>query len=156
MSTETLIEWDIPEYKHKKRTIDWFWGLGVVVIIGAIASVLLHNTFFAIFIIIAGGLLWHFAVTEPVVLHIKIQEDGILVNKEFYRLDKIKAFDIHGEEGKEGLLILDIDRIFMPITTLPIDNSVSLGMLEQTLASSIERREMDEPFTHAVMDRLGF
>lgn len=156
MSTETLLMWEIPEYKHKKRTIDWFWGLGIVVVAGTVAAILLGNGFFAVFILIAGGLLWHFAVTEPVVMHIEVKEDGVLVNKDFYRIDKIKAFDIHGEEGKEGLLIMDIDRVFMPILTLPIDNSVSLAMLEQTLGSSIERRDIDEPFTHVIMDKLGF
>lgn len=153
---QTLLSWSAPEYHHKERTIDWFWGLGIVVVAGSVASVLLGNFFFAIFIIISGGLLWHFSVTKPEVLSIDIKEDGIYVNKDFFRIDKIKGFDIHGEEGAGGILILDIDRNFSPILTLPIDKGVSLGMLEQILVSSIERKEMQEPFTHAIMDKLGF
>ncbi len=153
---ETLINWSSPEYKHKKRSVDWFWGLGIVVVVGSVASIILNNGFFAVFIVISGGFLFYFATSEPDVLNIEIKEDGIAINKDFFRLDKIKGFDIHGDEGIGGLLILEIDRSFMPILALPIDNSVSLGMLEQTLSSSLERKEMEEPFTHVLMDKLGF
>src|SRR5687767_11300806 len=86
------IVWSAPEYEEKERSQDWFWALGIIIITGALASIIFGNYFFAALLIIAGGLLAFFALKKPDMVVYELNEKGLQIHGRIYPYDSIKAF----------------------------------------------------------------
>lgn len=148
------LTWTAPEYEHREKTPDWFWALGVIAIAGSIAAIIYKNYLFAIFILIATFLLGYFALRKPEEVEFEINEDGVRIEDEIYPYERIKAFWVDRLHPKPKLL-LESDRHFMPIITIPLDNVSEKDVIE-ALSDHVKKREIQEPLSHKIMDLLGF
>ncbi len=148
------IEWQAPEYEDKKRSIDWFWALGIIVVAGSITSIIFGDYFFAILLILGGLMLGFFATQKPGMVTYEMTEKGIKINTEFYPFKNMKSFWIQMEP--KFILFIKIDRFFMPIISMPIEMDKAEEINKLMIENNIPEEEMKPHMSENIMDNLGF
>lgn len=148
------VSWVTEEYEHKDKTPDWYWALGIIAIAGAIICIIYKNYLFAIFIVLAAGVLAMYNSKKPDPLNIEISEKGVRINKEIYPYVMIKSFWIENLSN-ESHLLLHSKRILMPIIVLNIENGLE-DRVRSILLKHSKEEEVKEPATQRVMEHLGF
>jgi len=158
---EEKINWSALEYEDKERHVDWFWALGVIVVAGAIASIIFANYFFAIFWIIAGLLMGYFAIKKPDMISYELNEKGLKIQDRIYLYDKMKAFWVQKpltDDGKamKPALFIKSERIVVPIFSVPIEEDSIAIIHDMMLAHDVLEEEMKEHPSEKIMEALGF
>ncbi len=148
------ISWEALEYEDRPKSPDWFWALGIIGICTVVASIIYGNFLFAVFIVVAVSLLVVYSVRKPQIVTFEITERGVKVSHYTYDYKHIKSFAIVAKDRKPKL-ILETDRMFMPLVTLPLGNA-DWKRVQTSLLKKMKEREMDEPASHRIMDFLGF
>ncbi len=151
---ENKIIWEATEYEEKERSTDWFWALGVIVVAGSLAALIFGNYFFAILLIIGGGMLGYFAIKKPEMISYKLNEKGFFAHSEFYPYEKIKAFWV--QTGVSNLLFVRTGRLFMPEQSVPIESAQAEAIRGIMRRHGVTEVEMTEHPGEKVMERLGF
>ncbi len=153
--TEPRISWKIEEYIHREKSIDWYWALGVIAIAGAIMSIIYHDIFFAIFILLGAGILGFYANRKPELIDVAISADGITIRNYFYPYTKLKGFsiDIH---HLSTYLLLESDRPIIPLLSVPLPETIDKEALAELLRTKIPEKKLEEPMAHRIMEHLGF
>ena len=154
------LEWTALEYEEKERDPDWFWALGIIVVTSSIASIIYSNYFFAVLIILSGGLLGFFAKKEPDLVSYELNAKGLRIRTRLYPYENIKSFWVqvaHPEDVEDkDFLFVKTERFFMPILVIPIDVSMAEEVRNIMLDRNIPEEEMREHASEKIMDRLGF
>ncbi len=147
------ITWSAPEYEHKERSRDWYWALGVIVFASAATSAIFGNYFFALLILIGGGLLALFSIKQPDTVNYEINDKGVKINDQIYLYPNIKSFWIDRETSS---LFIRSERMFVPIISIPVE----FGMMERLHDIFLEKKVVEEEMTdhpsEKILDRLGF
>lgn len=149
------VSWKIEEYTYREKSADWYWALGVIAVTGAVIAIILHNIFFAIFLILAAVILGFYAARKPDILDVAIFENGIKVNAFLYPFKKLTGFaiDIH-ELG--SYLLIETNHSIMPIISIPLPEELDAEALEHLLKTKLTEKELKEPLSHKIMEHLGF
>jgi len=161
------LEWSALEYEERKRSNDWFWALGVIVVASSLTSIIYGNYFFAILLILGGVLLGHFAVRKPDIIFYELNEKGLKIKNQLYPYENIKSFWVQTEHqphlglpateiGEKFLLFIKSERMFMPIISIPIQESMAEKIRNIFLSKNIPEEEMKEHMSEKIMERLGF
>ncbi len=149
------ITWISPAL-HKERSVDWFWAIGIITLLGAVAAFFFDNTIFAIFILLGGGLLFYSNLNKSDDTVVHITEKEITVNSLSYKTKNMKGFAITKSNREEDMLIVRTDRFFLPVLVLHIPETVSLDALDELLSARIERQDLTEPPANMIAERFGF
>jgi len=164
------LTWSALEYEEKEKTPDWFWALGIVIVAGATASALFSNYFFALLLVISGVLMFLFSVKKPDMVEYELNRKGLKIRNRIYLFENIKAFwvqknptdedrELHGSLSEEELkptLFLKSERAFMPILSIPIEESSANTIRNIMINHDVPEELMKEHFSDKVMDFLGF
>ena len=153
------LSWSALEYEEKERSADWFWALGVIVITSSIASIIYGNYFFAVLLILSGGLLGFFAVKKPDIIPYELNEKGLKIGTRFYLYENIKSFwvqTLNEELRHKPILFIKSERAFIPILSVPIENDSGSKIRSVMLAKNITEEEMKEHASEKIMEYLGF
>ncbi len=154
MDSNEKLEWSHLEYEEKERNTDWFWALGIIVVAISVTSIIYQNYFFAILIILSGILIAVFAVKKPEMVHYEINQKGLMIKNRLYPYEKIKSFWVQTE--KNPTLFIKSERIFMPIISLPIEESSVNEIKNIMLSNQLPEEEMHEHISEKIMESLGF
>lgn len=150
----TPLSWSAPEYSHKTRSIDWFWSIGLVALVGAITAAWFHNYIFAIFILISGACLILFTLRAPHIFTFTIDENGITLEKETYPWKDIKGFSTKQGDPYNKLLILTSKK-FLPVYTIPFPSEITTE-LRESLMKATKNIELEESHSVLFMEKIGF
>lgn len=148
------IEWSAPEYKHKDKSIDFLWTIGLATIVAFGLALWFNNYLFAVFIIISGASLILFSVRHPEEVHFVIETQGITLGKEKYPWKNVKGFDIKKEEDY-AVLLVELNKYLLPIYTIPIPLD-EIGNIKDTLIKIIPKIELEESKSMKFMEKIGF
>ena len=158
-SEEKLI-WSALEYEEKERSKDWFWALGIIVVTSSLASIIFENYFFAALLTLSGFLLGFFAVKKPDLVTYELNSQGLVIRNRLYPYENIKSFwiqiDMGGEINLKPILFIHSERVFMPILSIPIDETLAPDIHATMLAKNIAEVEMREHASEKIMEVLGF
>jgi hypothetical protein len=152
---EPRITWQIEEYAHLEKGPDWFWALGVIAIASAAIAIIYHDTLFAIFILLAAGILGYYAARKPEIIEIAISDDGIRVRNYFFPFEKLKGFAIEETEVDSHLLI-ESDRAIMPVIAIGLPATLDTEELTRLLETKLVVKPLKEGPSHRIMQYLGF
>lgn len=154
------LTWSAFEYEEKERSQDWFWALGVIVVTGSIASIIFGNYFFAVLLLLSGSLLGFLATKKPELVTYELNRDGLKIRTHLHPYETMKSFWVQRSQGgeikKEPMLFIHSDRIFMPIVTISIDDSMAEEIHAILLSKNVAEEEMKEHPSLQIMERLGF
>lgn len=148
------LEWSALEYEERERSADWFWALGIIVVTSVVASVIFGNYFFATLLLLSGVLLGFFAVKKPEMLSYELNTQGLKIRNQIYPYEKIKSFWV--QTGARPTLFIKTDKIFMPITGIPIEDTMAEDIHSIMLEKNIAEEEMREHASQKIMEVLGF
>jgi hypothetical protein len=148
------IEWSMPEYNEKERNNDWFWALGVIVIAATVTSIIFGNYFFAIFIVVSGGLLVMFAVKKPDMVSYELNEKGLKIMSRLFPYKNITSFYV--QRDTPTTLFIKSERLIMPIISMPIEYSMADDIRNKMLEKNIKEEEMKEHVSEKIMESIGF
>lgn len=149
------IEWDAHEYEHKERSPDWFWAIGIIAVSIAIAAVIFGNIIFGILVLISTFTLSLFASRPPSTLHVSVDERGITRGKIRYPYQTLQSFWIDTEHPHKKI-ILQSEKMFMPLITVPLGDEVDVEQLHEKLLLSLPEEFHNLPFVERVLEYLGF
>lgn len=148
------LKWTALEYEERERNRDWFWALGIIVVTSSAASVIYGNYFFATLILLSGILLGFFANKKPNVVSYELNEKGLKIRTRFYPYENIKSFWVRTEI--KPVLFIKSERLFMPMISIPLEESFSSSIQSIFLSKNIPEEEMREHVSEKIMDALGF
>lgn len=154
MEENNKLSWAVPAYSHDKKTVDWFWGLGIIVLAMVIASIILKNYYFAIVLILGGGMMIYFSHKEPETLYYTLDKDGLKIKDRLYPYKTIKAFWI--QRSDSPTLFIRTDRFFLPEIKIRINNNVADRIQEIFVEKNIAEEEMKEHLSETLMDIIGY
>ncbi len=152
---ENKISWKALEYKRKDKTADWYWAVGLISLSIVIISFFTHNALFAILIIISTITLLSFSVTAPKVINISINQKGLSVEKELYPFVSLESFWVESVDEKNQKILLKSKKLIMPLIAIPLEEHHHLDVRE-FLLQYLPEKEMHEPLSQKVMEKLGF
>ena len=155
------LEWSALEYEEKERNADWFWALGVIIIASSAASIIYGNYFFAILLVLSGILLGFFAKKKPDIILYELNEKGLKIRTRLFPYENIKSFWVQTDlsddrAGIKPLLFIKSERFFMPIISIPINDSLANEIQFIMLTKNITEEEMKEHPSEKIMEILGF
>lgn len=150
----TTLRWSAYEHEHIERGRDWFWALGIVAVCGALTSVLFHNLFFALLILIAAAIFAMLANTPPDLTRFEITDRGIRTGDTMHRYEEIIAFWVEEEHGDRPLLLVDTIKFMAPNLIIPL-TGVDAHLVRTFLQKHAEEVPMREPFAHKLLDFFG-
>ncbi len=153
MNKQTLFKWEALEYEEKERSTDWFWALGIIMLAGSIASIIYKNYFFAILILIGGGMFWYFALKKPEHVSYELGDKGFKIQHEFIGYEKMIAF--HIKVDMHPILLIKSKRFFSPITAIPVNEDDIEKIKEILLSKNIPDEEMEHHPYDKIIDTLG-
>ena len=152
---ENKIIWHALEYKKKEKTADWYWAVGIISICIAAIAIFLHDTLFAVFIILAVVVLLMFSRREPKVMEVELSERGIKIDKQNFHYSTLEFFWVETMDEKEPKIILRSKKTMMPLIVIPIEE-YSHEDIRNFLLEKLAEKEMHEPLSQKVMEKLGF
>ncbi|OGI64174.1 hypothetical protein A2914_00500 [Candidatus Nomurabacteria bacterium RIFCSPLOWO2_01_FULL_41_21] len=155
---ENKITWSAFEYEHKEKNNDWFWALGIIIVAGALTSLIYGNYFFAMLLIIGGVLMGYFAKKAPGITDYELNEKGFKIKNRLFPYESIKSFwvQVDSEKNLKPTLFIRSSRMFMPILSVPIEPYHGEKIRAMILAHNIAEEEIKEHPSEKIMDALGF
>lgn len=149
------LKWLAVEYREIKRTNDWYWAVGITAVALTIASILIKNFLFAIFIILSTILIFYFAKRKPQEIEITINKKGIAVGELLYPTESIKHFWIDHHSDHYPKLLFMSSRMFDPIISVYINEEIE-SEIKEILSHKIPEKKIKEPKHRLIMEKLGF
>ncbi len=147
------IIWQAEEHHHTSKSADWFWVLGIAAVSASVISILFHNFFFALLVLVAAFTLALLARRTPNLVQFKINSQGFFVGTEQYAWDTVQAFYIKSEDSPPKLLI-NTRKILAPHLLVPLPTHKIEGV-RTLLAKYTKEEDLAEPVTHKVSEFLG-
>lgn len=149
------LEWQAPEYEFQKKSPEWFWAIGIIVVALVIVSALTDNFLFGVFSAIAGFTLIMYAVRHPRIINFAITERGILIDKKLYPYGNLKAFWVDYNPPHTKKLLLESEKIFMPRISIPLDE-IDPNKLREILLKFLKEKKIEESLSETIMNYFGF
>jgi hypothetical protein len=154
------LNWSALEYEERERSKDWFWALGIIVTTSSIAAIIFNDYFFAALLILSGILLGFFAVKKPETVFYELNDKGLKIGNRIYLYENIKSFWVQIEQPEQinvkPILFIHSERVFMPIITIPINETLARDVHFIMLSKNVAEVEMKEHPSDKIMEVLGF
>ena len=148
------INWSAPEYKHKDKSMDFIWTIGLVAVVMCILAIWKQNYVFAVFIFISGCTLILFSIRPPEEISFSIETEGFTLGKDNYPWKKVKGFHIKKEKGEANLLI-ELDKYLLPVYTIPLPVEL-VDQVRDNLLRVIPNIELEESKSMKFVEKIGF
>lgn len=154
MDAPTTLRWSAHEHEHIERGSDWYWALGVAAVCLAITAVLLHNTLFALLIVVAAATLALHAREAPPEHLFEISERGVKVDDTLHHWDDIISFWIEEDNDASPTLLVDTTKVLAPNLIIPL-HDVDPASVRTIMGERATEVPMREPLAHKILETLG-
>ena len=151
---QPLISWDAPEHIHTEKNNDWYWAVGIITITAAALAFIFNNIIFGIFIIVGAFALVVHASKKPRIIHVEINDRGVVIDSVLYPFLSLESFWIDAHERPAKVLIKS-HKTFMPYITIHIED-VDPEQVRDVLLNYIAETEHHEPLSQKILERFGF
>ncbi len=152
---EPIITWDTPERHYMEKNSDWYWAVGIISFTAAALAFMFGQVIFGVLIIVSAVALTLHASTAPRVIHVEINDRGLILDKTLYPFLHLESFWID-PNNYPPKIILKSQKNFMPYLHVHIAEDIDPESVRQLLLTYIAETEHEEPLTIKLMERLGF
>jgi hypothetical protein len=154
MEHETILEWHSPEHHFDKKSNDWYWILGVIVLGAAVLAFYFGDFLFGIFIIIAGVTIGFLSYKETRILPVRIVPKGIIFGRQLYPWMSYRSFWIEDEHTHGARILLNPTNSISPLVVIPINEEVDLNDVRDVLLEFLAEEFLAESVVHKWIDKL--
>lgn len=151
---ETILEWNSPEHHFDKKSNDWYWILGIVILGASVLAFYFDNFLFGVFILIAGITIGMLSYKETKVVRIRVVPKGIIFGRELYPWSSFESFWIEDEHVHGYRILLRPVNSYLPLTIIPINEEVDLNDVRDILLEFLEEEFLQESLVHKWFDKL--
>ena len=152
---EPIITWHAPERHYTEKNSDWYWAVGIISFTAAALAFMFGQVIFGILIVVSAVALTLHASVAPRIVHVEINDRGIILDDASYPFLHLESFWIHPDHYPPKI-ILKSQKNFMPFIHIHIANDLDPETVRQVLLTYIAETEHEEPLTVKIMERLGF
>lgn len=114
------ISWSAKEHVHREKSIDFYWGFGLVGLVLVIVAFVLHNALLGIIILLGTGLFIYSSIKGPQEIYCAITDKAVIIGDDVYNFDKIIFFRVM-DTLDSSELILNIRRNYSPFVSVHIN-----------------------------------
>ena len=148
------ISWTAPQYMHTEKTNDWYWIVGIIATTLALISIILGDTLFGIFIVVATFTLCLYASHPPELHTVKITDKGVQVDTTLYPYTSLESFWIEEKELHPRILLKSEKKLSPYIVLLLGD--VPAEEIREAFSQHLNEKKHSEPFLEKLLILFGF
>lgn len=154
---ETIeFSWTTYEYEHREKSTDWYWALGILVVVTAAISFINKNLLFGFLILMGGFMIGLFANKKNNPVSVEVSVRGININETALNFSDIVAFWMYRNPLGIRKLILKTNKAMIPMVSIPLSEDMRAAELREFLLTKITEKELKESFIDLVSERIGF
>lgn len=116
-----IIRWIAPTHTHTDRSVDWYWGVGVLALIGMGISVWLGNVLLALIIAVAALCLGVLASRYPRDNEIHLTPEGIAIDRQLIPYESVHSFWINEDHPVHPKLHITTRAVLHPHIAIIIE-----------------------------------
>ena len=120
MKEDSIIEWHSPEHHFDRKTIDWYWILGIGALAISSLSIYFGNFLFGILIIVASATIGILSYKETKMLETKITAKGIIIGSYLHPWLSYQSFWIEEDHIHGPRILLRPMNKILPIKSVHI------------------------------------
>ena len=121
-SKDSDMKWEAPEYEIYEKSKNWYLGMTITLAVISIYALLKDSPIMAITFILIGVVGYLVLNKKPALVKFKINDDGIVANKQIFEFEVIESFWIFYDPPHEKILSLKTKGSFLPYSHIPIAN----------------------------------
>lgn len=152
-NTQPAISWEVKEYEHLKRGVDWFWAIALLAGVGAVVSIIFDNFLLAVIILLGAVSLIMYAKREPENMSVELSPAGVKIGKTLYPYKNLKTFWVT-DENERCKLLLESTRSIMPIIDVKAPHGRRDEIMEY-INDYLPALEREESLVDALGDWFG-
>jgi hypothetical protein len=141
------IVWKAPEFEHNEKNPIWFLTVLAAALLLLIIALWQASYFFAIFIILATGLVLFHGRQLPQIRECRVSERGIRVGSRQFVYADFENFSIFDRPGRIDELILRRKILFNPQIHVPVD-----ARFVPSVREMLQKRLPETPYEESVLD----
>lgn len=149
-----VISWQVHTHTHKERSNDWFWGLGLLAVAGAVASIFFGNILLAVILLVGVGSIGILAARGPREHSVRIDARGISLDGTLYPYASVHSFWVE-EEGENPRLWVSTTGLLAPELALPLETRARAGQVRALLKRYVKEEEQGPHFGEHVAEMFG-
>ena len=153
-SSEQEISWQVASHTLREHSNDWFWGLGAMAIIGAIASVLFGNALLAIIIVLGAFSIGYLALQRPREHSVSIGPRGISIDGTRYPYKSIHSFWVEHTDHTPRLFV-SMNGILAPHFSLYLSDTTQGDVVRRYLKRYVSEEEQGPQVGEHIAELLG-
>lgn len=155
MARTVFYEWEAQGYVFEEKGSDWYWGLGIIAVAAAVASVLFGNIILGLLIIAAAGTLALSMAKKPRVHRFSISDEGVAIDENLYTYDDIVSYSVleYLDPAMPPALSLRTHKLLAPHLLIPIADHDPLEIYE-FFADHVEEGKHDESIVDRIIELL--
>ncbi len=148
------LEWQAPEYTHKEKDSEWYWGVGILTLAGVASAYMFGNFLFAVLVFLIGFTMALFGARKPKIITFEISGRGVRADNTLYPFQSLWSFWIL-EKEHENLLLLKSQKKLSTQISIPLGDT-DPEMVRDFLLNYLIEEEGAESVAQRFMDYLGF
>ena len=143
------MEWEAPEYEHFERSNDWYWAVGIAVVVLFFVALFLKSFLFGIMILLGGFSLGLYGVRKPGLVSFGIGPRGVKIGEKIYYFDDLESFWVRYDPPYVKELVIESKKAIMPHITIPLGDADPVGV-RSYLLKFLPEEKIDESLTTTV------
>ncbi len=151
---ESIIQWQSPEHHFDRKSLDWYWGLGILAIAGATLAFYFNNFLFGIFIILAALTIGLLSYKETRSVNIAITYKGIVFGRRLYPYQNFRSFWIEEDHVNGPRILLHPQSMYLPLVSIHVNPEIDLYDLQEILLEFLDEEYLQESILHKWFDKL--
>lgn len=135
------ISWTVGTNEPRERSVDWYWGLGVLAVVGAGVSIFLGNVLLAVILILGAGSIGFLAARGSREHAVVIDPRGIAIDGTRYPYSSVYSFWVE-RDMEQPHLFLSMRGIMAPHFSFPLpdhEKAVEVQSMLKRFASEEEQ-----------------
>jgi hypothetical protein len=149
-----VLEWEANESLHGDRTIDWFWGVGLVGAVIGITAIVIGNFLLVILALVGTAALIISALKHPQIRYYALTPRGLIKDEILYPWSELEVFWILDYEP--AVMLVKSKRSNLPLIEFPIPETVDPDLIHDYMFQHLDDEPLRIGTAQSIMNRLGF
>ncbi len=154
MAEDSGIQWSIDTHEHHERSVDWYWGLGLIALAAAILSIVLGNALLAVIIFLAAGSLGMLVYRGPREHTVGLNPRGVSMDGTLYRWSSVVSFWIQ-QDTREPHLLISTQGILHPQLVISLGDPSRAQNVRAYMKRFAKEEEQHPHVGHHIAQMLG-
>ncbi|MEK7173744.1 MAG: hypothetical protein AAB710_01525 [Patescibacteria group bacterium] len=149
------ISWQAPEYRHVKKSSDWYWSVGILTAGLFAVSLIFNNILFGIFVLLGGFTIALYGARPPQTISFKLASSGIHIANRVYSYQSLKSFWIFYNPPDIKEISIESQKMIMPRIIIPLGDT-NPAQVRAYLTQFLAERTQEESLIDSIVRYVGF